>query len=60
MRKYVDRMILILLTGLLIGGCNRIQEPWIQDKDLLVQERSRSDAQTEQLQHRLLQVQSDR
>jgi hypothetical protein len=59
MRKSLN-MTLILLAALLIGGCSRIQEPWVQDKDLLVQERSRSAEQTQELQHRLLRVQSDR
>jgi hypothetical protein len=53
-------IMLILPAALLIGSCSRIQEPWVQDEDHLVQERFRSDAQTQELQHRLLQVQSDR
>ena len=58
--KYLDRLVLIFLAGLLIVSCGRIQEPWVQNKDHLVQERMRTAEQTQELQNRLLRVQRDR
>lgn len=49
-----------LLAVLLAFGCSRIHEPWVQSDDQLAQERARSAEQTQELQIRLLKVQTDR
>jgi uncharacterized lipoprotein len=53
-------LIIGLLAVLLAAGCSRIQEPWVQSDDQLTQERARSAQQTQELQNRLLRVQTDR
>jgi len=57
MRKY---LIIGLLAVLMAAGCSRIHEPWVQSNDRLSQERARSAEQTQELQNRLLRVQTDR
>jgi hypothetical protein len=49
-----------LLAVMLAVGCSRIHEPWVQDNDRLLQERARPPEQIQELQHRLLAVQTDR
>ena len=49
-----------LLAVMLAAGCSRIHEPWVQDNDRLLQERARPAEQIQELQHRLLAVQTDR
>jgi len=53
-------LIISLLAVLLAAGCNRIHEPWVQSEDRLSIERARSAEQTQELQNRLLRVQTDR
>lgn len=60
MNKYLNTIMLVLLATMLIGGCSRIHEPWVQSDDQLVKERARPAQQIQKLQHRLLRVQTDR
>lgn len=53
-------LIIGMLAVLLAAGCSRIHEPWVQSEDRLSQERARSAEQTQELQNRLLRVQTDR
>jgi len=53
-------LIIGMLAVLLAAGCSRIHEPWVQSEDRLARERARSAEQTQELQNRLLRVQTDR
>ena len=53
-------LIIGLLAVLLAASCSRIHEPWVQSEDRLSKERARSAEQTQELQNRLLRVQTDR
>lgn len=53
-------LIIGLLAIVLAAACSRIQDPWVQSEDQLTQERARSAEQTQELQNRLLRVQTDR
>lgn len=51
-----------MMAGVMLGGCaesNPEQEPWVSG-ERLKQERSRSDAQEDQLRERLARIQTDR
>jgi hypothetical protein len=46
---------------LMLGpGCSRIEEPWVQDQSQYQQERARSAAMADRLDHRLRYTQRDR
>jgi len=60
MNKYLISIMLILSAAMLTVGCSRIHEPWVQDEQRLAEERARPPEQIQELQHRLLAVQTDR
>ncbi len=43
-----------------IGGCQRIQEPWVREDHPLTEERARTPGAQLALQHRFMDVQTDR
>lgn len=54
-----NQIYIILAAALVLAACSRIHEPWVKG-DRLLQERTRSQAQTRALQDRFRRVQTDR
>lgn len=52
---------IVLAVGLLgLGGCSKVQEPWVPSKSYLQDERSRTGEEQQQLRERALYNQIDR
>ncbi|ADE14750.1 hypothetical protein Nhal_1616 [Nitrosococcus halophilus Nc 4] len=51
---------LLLTLFLLVTGCSKAQDPWVQSEEELQQERFRSPQQSQTLQQRLRTTQNDR